>query len=124
MANKWCYQFHRIPDLSVALLVVQLLGEVDEGREGEDGHGHEDEQQPELLVGLLQRVEEGLEPREVTHELVHAQDPHHLDQPNDLPSLADYSKVLTEQCQLSALSNNFKYLNTDITSKPSNSRDK
>ena len=77
MANKWCYQFHRIPDLSVALLVVQLLGEVDEGGEGEDGHGHEDEQQPELLVGLLQRVEEGLQAGEMANQLENPQDSHH-----------------------------------------------
>ena len=89
---------------------MQLLGEVDEGGEGEDGHGHEDEQQPELLVGLLQRVEEGLEPGEVAHQLVHSQDPHHLDQADDLPSLADYSKVLTKHSHLSALFCNVKYL--------------
>ena len=73
---------------------MQLLGEVDEGGEGEDGHGHEDEQQPELLVGLLQRVEEGLEPREVAHQLEDPHDTHHTDQAHDLPRLAHDFKVL------------------------------
>jgi hypothetical protein len=45
---------------------VLLLGEVDEAGEGEDGDGHQDDQQAQLLVGLPQSEEQALESSEVS----------------------------------------------------------
>ena len=66
---------------------MNLLGKVYEGGEGEDGHGHQDEEEAELLVSLLEGVEQGLETSEVSDQLVNSQDPHHFDQSDYLPSL-------------------------------------
>ena len=46
-----------------------LLGEVDEAGVGEDGHGHQDEEEAELLVSLLEGVEQGLEAGKVSDQL-------------------------------------------------------
>ena len=47
------------------------LAEVDQVGVEEDADSHEDDQEPELLVGLLQGVEKGLEPGEVADKLEH-----------------------------------------------------
>ena len=49
--------------------------------EADCDHEHE---QPQLLVCLVEGVDEGLEPREVTHQLEDPHDPHHPHQPDDL----------------------------------------
>ena len=54
------YQFDRVLDLPVVCLIMELLREVDQGGEGQDGHRHQDEQEAEFLVGLLQCVEQRL----------------------------------------------------------------
>ena len=57
-----------------------LLGEVDEAGVGEDGDGHEDEKEAELLVGLLEGVDERLQPGEVTNKFEDSQYSHYSDQ--------------------------------------------
>ena len=52
-----------------------LLSEVDEAGVGEDGHGDDDEEEAELLVGLLEGVEQGLEAGKVSDQLEHSEDP-------------------------------------------------
>ena len=54
-------------------------------------HEHE---QAQLLVCLVEGVDEGLEPREVAHQLEDPHDVHHTDQAHDLPRLAHDFKVL------------------------------
>ena len=73
---------------------VVLLGKVDQGGEGEDRHPHEEHEQAELLVGLVEGVDEGLEAGKVTDELENPHDPHHTDQADYLASLAHDLKVL------------------------------
>ena len=73
---------------------MKLLGEVDKGGEGEDGHGHQDEEEAELLVSLLEGVEQGLETSEMSDQFVNSQDSHNFDQSDDLPSLPDDLEVL------------------------------
>ena len=73
---------------------MKFLSEVDQGGEGEYGDSYQDEQQAELLVCLLQGVEQGLQAREVTDQLVHPQYSHYFDQSDDFPSLADYFEIL------------------------------
>ena len=69
---------------------MKLLSEVDQGGEGEDGDGHQDEEEAELLVGLLEGVEQGLQSSEMSDQLVNPQDSHHFNQSDDLSSLPDY----------------------------------
>ena len=88
------HQSHRVPDFSITFLVVKLLSEVDQGGEGEDGDGHQDEEEAELLVCLLEGVEEGLETSEMSDQLVNSQDSHHFDQADDLSSFPDDLEVL------------------------------
>ena len=45
---------------------VRLLAEVDQVGVEEDAHRHQDDQQPQLLVGLLQGVEQRLKASKVT----------------------------------------------------------
>ena len=59
--------------------------------EADCDHEHE---QAELLVCLVEGVDEGLEPREVAHQLEDPHDAHHTDQADDLPRLAHDFKVL------------------------------
>ena len=73
---------------------MKLLGKVDQGGEGEDGHGHQDEEEAELLVSLLEGVEQGLETSEMSDQFVNSQDSHYFDQSDDLPSLPDDLEVL------------------------------
>lgn len=58
---------------------VVLLGEVDQGGECEDRHAHEEHEQAELLVGLVEGVDEGLEAGKVTDEFENPHDSHHAD---------------------------------------------
>ena len=46
------------------------------------------------LVGLLQSVEQGLEPRKVSNQFEQPQNPHHPNQPDDLSCFPDYLVVL------------------------------
>ena len=71
-----------------------LLSEVDEAGVGEDGHGDDDEEEAELLVGLLEGVEQGLEAGKVSDQLEDPEDPHHSHQPDHLPRLPDDLEVL------------------------------
>ena len=48
---------------------VRLLAEVDQVGVEEDAHRHQDDQEPQLLVRLLQGVEQRLQPGKVTHQL-------------------------------------------------------
>ena len=84
------HQSDRVLDFSIIFLVVKLLSEVDQGGEGEDGDGHQDEEEAELLVGLLEGVEQGLQSSEMSDQLVNPQDSHHFNQSDDLSSLPDY----------------------------------
>ena len=101
----------RLPVSAVhpGITVVVSLGEVDEAGVGEDGHGHQDHQQPELLVvrcgrntllcwvylvSLLQSTKYGLEASEMSHELEDSEYPHDSDQPNDLASFPNDLVVL------------------------------
>ena len=61
----------RLPVSAVhpGITVVVSLGEVDEAGVGEDGHGHQDEEEAELLVSLLEGVEQGLEAGKVSDQL-------------------------------------------------------
>ena len=58
---------------------VVLLGEVDQRGEGEDRHAHEEHEQAELLVGLVEGVDKGLEAGKVTDEFENPHDSHHAD---------------------------------------------
>jgi len=71
-----------------------LLSEVDQAGVGQDGHGDDDEEEAELLVGLLEGVEQGLEAGKVSDQLEYPEDPHHSHQPDHLPSLTDDLEVL------------------------------
>ena len=73
---------------------MNLLGKVYEGGEGEDGHGHQDEEEAELLVCLLEGVEQGLESSEMSDQLINSQDSHHFDQTDYLSCLPDDLEVL------------------------------
>lgn len=77
------------------LLIVKFFSEVDQRREGEDCDRHQNEEEPELLVGLLQGVEKGLEAGEVADKLVNSQNPHHLDQPDDFTGFPNNFKILS-----------------------------
>ena len=88
------HQFHGVLNLSIMLLVVKFLSKVDQRREGEDCDCYQNEEKPELLVGLLEGVKQGLEPGEVTNQLVNSQNPHHLDQPDDFPGFPNNFKIL------------------------------
>ena len=76
------------------LLSMKFFSKVDKRRESEDCNRHQDEEEAELLVGLLEGVEQRLEASEVADELIHSQDPHHLDQPDYLPGFANNFKIL------------------------------
>ena len=52
------------------------------------------EQQAQLLKGLTQGVQQGLQARKVLEQLVDSEDPQHLHQPDYLAGFADYFKVL------------------------------
>ena len=71
-----------------------LLREVDQAGVGEDGHGDDDEEEAELLVGLLESVEQGLEASKVSDQLEYPQYPHHSHQADHLPRLTDDLEVL------------------------------
>ena len=73
---------------------VVLLGEVDQGGEGKDRHAHEEHEQAELLVGLVEGVDEGLEAGKVTDEFENPHDSHHADQTDYLARFAHDLKVL------------------------------
>ena len=73
---------------------VIFLSKVDEAGEGEHGHRDQHEQQPQLLVGLLQGRQQRLEPGEVSDELENPQDPHHADEADYLAGLADDLEIL------------------------------
>ena len=90
------HQSDRVLDFSVIFLVVKLLSEVYQGGEGEDGDGHQDEEEAELLVCLLEGVEEGLETSEMSDQLVNPQDSHHFYQSDDLSSLPDYLRKIEQ----------------------------
>ena len=76
------------------LLSMKFFGKVDKRRESEDCNRHQDEEEAELLVGLLEGVEQGLEPSEMSDQLVNPQDSHDFDQTDDLPRLPDDLEVL------------------------------
>ena len=73
---------------------VVLLGEVDEGGEGEDRHPDQEHEEAELLVGLVEGVDEGLEAGKVTDELEDPHDPHHAHEADYLARLPHDLKVL------------------------------
>ena len=87
------HQSDRVLDFSIIFLVVKLLSEVDQGGEGEDGDGHQDEEEAKLLVSLLEGVEQGLQSSEMSDQLVNPQDSHHFNQSDDLSSLPDYLMI-------------------------------
>ena len=62
--------------------------------ESEDGDAHEDDQQAEFFVGLLQRVQEALKSGEVADQLEDTQNSHHAHQPHYLARLAQNVQVL------------------------------
>ena len=76
------------------VLAGLLLGEVDERGEGQDGHGHEEHEEAELLVGLSQGQKEGLQAGEMPDKLEDAEDAHDPDEADDLAGLADDGEVL------------------------------
>ena len=88
------HQFYGVPHFSIIFLTMKFLSKVDQRRKGEDCDCHQNKEKPELLVGLLEGVEQGLEAGEVTDQLVNSQNPHHLDQPNDFPGFSNYFKIL------------------------------
>ena len=73
---------------------VVLLGEVDQGGEGEDRHPDQEHEEAELLVGLVQGVDEGLEPRKVTDEFEDPHDSHDSHQADYFSRLTHDLKVL------------------------------
>ena len=89
------HQSDRVLDFSIIFLIVKLLSEVDQGGEGEDGDGHQDEEEAELLVGLPQRHEETLEAGEVADQLEYAQDPHHPGAKRGVARPANVERLLT-----------------------------
>ena len=73
---------------------VVFLREVDQGGEGEDGHPHQQHQQAQLLVGLVQGVDERLQPSEVTDQLEDPHHPHHPHQSHDFTRFTHYLEIL------------------------------
>ena len=64
-----------------------LLREVDEAGEHQDAHGHEEDEQPELLVAVGEGVGDGLEAGGVSRQLEdpeHSQDSEHGDRLPDV----------------------------------------
>ena len=61
------------------------LTEVDQVGVEKDADNDENDEQSQLLVGLLECVEEGLEPCKVTNKLEDPKNPHHSDKSDDLP---------------------------------------
>ena len=52
------------------------------------------DQKPQLFVGLLECVEQRLEPGKVPDQLEDPENPHHPDEPHDLSGLAQDLEVL------------------------------
>ncbi len=76
----------RLRDGPEGCVVLVLLGKVDERRENEDAHAEEEEQEAHLLVGVLERVSQGLEAGRVPGQFEDPEDTHdseHLDNAPD-----------------------------------------
>ena len=69
---------------NVSVSSEDLLGKVDQRGKCEDRDPDQQHEQPELLVCLVEGVDEGLEPREVAHQLEDPHNAHHPHQPDDL----------------------------------------
>ena len=67
----WGYVLLPIGAVEAGGVVDLPLAEVDQVGVEEDAHSHQDDEEPELLVGLLQGVEQGLEPGKVADKLEH-----------------------------------------------------
>ena len=76
---------------------VVLLGEVDQGRVGEYGHRHQHQQQPELLVSLLKRVDQRLKAGKMSNEFENSQYSHDADEAYDLTSFPDNLVILKRE---------------------------
>ena len=77
------HQLYGVPHFSIIFLTMKFLSKVDQRREGEDCDCHQNEEKPELLVGLLEGVEQGLEPSEMSDKFENPHYPHHTNQAND-----------------------------------------
>ena len=73
---------------------VVLLGEVYQGGKGEDRHPDQEHEEAELLVGLVEGVDEWLEPGEVTDKFEDPHDTHDSHQTDNLARLPHDLKVL------------------------------
>ena len=67
----WGYVLLPIGAVDTGGVVDLPLAEVDQVGVEEDADSHQDDEEPELLVGLLQGVEQGLEPGKVADKLEH-----------------------------------------------------
>ena len=67
----WGYVLLPVGAVEAGGVVDLPLAEVDQVRVEEDADSHQDDEEPELLVGLLQGVEQGLEPGKVADKLEH-----------------------------------------------------
>ena len=67
----WGYVLLPIGAVEAGGVVDLPLAEVDQVGVEEDADSHQDDEEPELLVGLLQGVEQGLEPGKVADKLEH-----------------------------------------------------
>ena len=73
----------------IAPVLFLLLSKVNQGWEGQNGHGYQHHQKSKFLVGLLEGAEERLKSGKVSHELEDSKDPGHTDETEDLAGLAD-----------------------------------
>ena len=65
----WRYSLLPVSAVDASWVVHLPLAEVDQVGVEKDAHRHQDDQQPQLLVRLLQCVEQGLEPSEMADKL-------------------------------------------------------
>ena len=67
----WWYCLLPVCAVDACCVMDFPLTEVDQVGVEQDAHRHQDNEQPQLLVGLLQGVEQGLETSKVTDQLEH-----------------------------------------------------
>ena len=69
----WWYAVHPASAVDAGGVVDLPLAEVDQVGVEEDAHRHQDDQQPQLLVGLLQGVKQGLKASKVTDKFKYSE---------------------------------------------------